>query len=340
MHFKPFKILLNHLNYLILTNLNPIFTMKNILVTGATGQIGTELVESLKKRYPKERIWSLDIKNPQGEENPIDFLKVDLMDKDSLEKVIEEIKPIRIYHLAAILSAVGENNPLLAWNLNMNGLLNILNLSVKHQVTKVFWPSSIAVFGPQPNQPYNAQKENMEPITVYGISKLSGEHWCSYYRRNFNLDIRSIRFPGLISYKTEPGGGTTDYSVDIYKKALKTKTFTCYLQPDTVLPMMFMEDAIRAIHELMEAQPNSLKTKMAYNIAGFSASPIDFAKSIQKRIPDFEIQFSHHDPRQIIADSWPDNISDLEAQREWGWKCHFDLEKTTEEMLKKLPLPL
>ncbi len=313
--------------------------MENILVTGAHGQIGTELVESLKLQYPDKRILSLDIKPKETQGNIInpDFLQVDLLQKDSLEAVFSLYKPIQVYHLAAILSAIGEKDPLKAWNLNMTGLLNILDLSRKHQTQKVFWPSSIAVFGPFPNEPKNLQEENMEPTTVYGISKLAGEHWSRYYKKHYGLDVRSLRFPGLISYKTQPGGGTTDYAVQIYLDALQKKSFSCYLAPDTLLPMMYMDDAIQAIHNLMEASKDKIKT-LAYNIAGFSASPKQFATSIQETIPEFKIEYTPNDPRQLIADSWPNEIDDAVAHQEWNWESKFDLSKTTQHMLANIEI--
>jgi len=310
--------------------------MENYFVTGSSGQIGSELISFLRKKFPQKRILALDIRPKFYQESDPDFIQVDLLNSSDLGKLFEIYKPVAVYHLAAILSAKGESNPLESWNLNMGTLLNILNFSVQFRVKQVFWPSSIAVHGPIPKIPYNIQQENLEPITSYGIAKLAGENWCHYFREHYNLDVRSIRFPGLISYKSKPGGGTTDYSVEIYSEALKSHKYTSYLQKNTLLPMMYMEDAIRSIVEIMGVPKDSLKSNLAYNIAGFSASPEDFEKSIQEFIPDFHLDYVHFDPRQSIADSWPNSILDEEARRDWNWRPRYDLNSTTREMMNHL----
>ncbi len=307
--------------------------MENIFVTGANGQIGSELVEALTKLHPKKRIISLDIHpRPSQVEDP-NFLTIDLLDKELLEKAFRHFRPIEVYHLAAVLSAVGEKDPIKAWSINMDTLTNILKYCESYSVKKVFWPSSIAVFGPEPDYPYNQQKKGLEPITVYGISKLAGENWCHYYKHQKGLDIRSLRFPGLISYKTSPGGGTTDYAVQIYIDAVNNTPHSCYLKSNTQIPMMYMPDAIRSIMELMAADQKSLRSNLAYNIEGFSASPEDFRKSIQEIFPDFKIQYNVDILRQKIADSWPNQIDDMEAKMDWNWKADFDLKKTTKDMI-------
>jgi len=310
--------------------------MENILVTGAGGQIGSELVEVLRQQFPEKRIISLDIKAKPNQENDPDFLAVNILDKPLLERIYSEFKPVQVYHLAAILSAAGEKDPLRTWDLNMEGLLNILDLSVKYKTGKLFWPSSIAVFGPYPTTSRSGQNEKMAPITVYGISKLAGENWCHYYRHQYGLDVRSLRFPGLISWKTAPGGGTTDYAVQIYLDAVEGKTHSCYLAPTTYLPMMYMPDAIRAIMELMRTDAYRLKNHLAYNLSGFSACPNDFMGSIKEIQPDFNMETLEGDSRQKIADSWPNDIDDTQAQVDWNWKRDYDLKATTYAMIHHL----
>lgn len=309
---------------------------KNILIIGACGQIGTELTYSLREKHGNEIVVASDIREgdqPLMDSGPFELL--DATDYDALEEVVAYYEIEEVYLMAAMLSATAERFPMRAWNLNMNSLFNVLNLAREKKVSKIFWPSSIAVFGP--NTPKNDTPQNtiMEPSTVYGISKQSGERWCEYYHNKFDVDVRSIRYPGLISWKTMPGGGTTDYAVEIYHKALVEGTYTCFLNKDTSLPMMFMDDAIRATLELMESDPEDIKERSAYNLSAMSFTPEEIAERIQKHIPDFTIDYEP-DFRQAIADSWPSSINDEKAQTDWGWKADFDLEKTTVEMLTQL----
>jgi len=307
---------------------------KYILIIGACGQIGTELTLALREKYGKDHVVASDIR--EGSESLMQsgpFEILDATDYDALEEVIAYYEISEVYLMAAMLSATAEKFPMRAWNLNMNSLFNVLNLGKDKKIDKIFWPSSIAVFGPNTPKQNTPQNTIMEPSTVYGISKQSGERWCEYYFNKFNVDVRSIRYPGLISWKTMPGGGTTDYAVEIYHKALSKGAYTCFLKEDTALPMMFMDDAIRATLQLMEA--DNIKVRSSYNLAGMSFTPNEIAKSVQKQLPDFQISFVP-DFRQAIADSWPSSIDDAAAQKDWGWKAEFDLEKTTEEMLGNL----
>ena len=263
------------------------------------------------------------------------FELLDATDYNALEEIVAYYEISEVYLMAAMLSATAEKFPMRAWNLNMNSLFNVLNLAKEKKIDKVFWPSSIAVFGPNTPENNTPQSTIMEPSTVYGISKQSGERWCNYYHNKFGVDVRSVRFPGLISWKTMPGGGTTDYAIEIYHKAISDKLYTCFLKKNTKLPMMFMNDAIRATLLLMESNPECIKVRSSYNLAAMSFSPDEIAKSIQVKIPDFRITYQP-DFRQEIADSWPNSIDDSQAQLDWGWKSEFDLEKTTEEMLANL----
>ena len=252
-----------------------------------------------------------------------------------MEEVIAYYDISEVYLMAAMLSATAEKFPMRAWNLNMNSLFNVLNLGKEKKIDKIFWPSSIAVFGPNTPKEDTPQNTIMEPSTVYGISKQSGERWCEYYFNKFDVDVRSIRYPGLISWKTMPGGGTTDYAVEIYHKGLAEGAYTCFLKEDTALPMMFMDDAIRATLQLMEADESSIKVRSSYNLSGMSFTPSEMAKSVQSQLPNFKITYEP-DFRQAIADSWPSSIDDSNAQQDWGWKAEFNLEKTTKEMLGNL----
>ena len=309
---------------------------KNILIVGACGQIGTELTLTLRERYGNEVVVASDIRegnDPLMTSGPFELL--DATDCEALEELVAYWQIDEVYLMAAMLSATAEKFPSRAWNLNMNSLFNVLNLAKEKKISKVFWPSSIAVFGPNTPRENTPQNTIMEPSTVYGISKQSGERWCEYYHTKFEVDVRSIRYPGLISWKTMPGGGTTDYAVEIYHKALSDKAYTCFLKADTSLPMMFMNDAIRATLEIMESDSEKIKVRSAYNLSAMSFTPIEIAKSIQKRIPEFEISYNP-DFRQAIADSWPSSIDDSKATKDWGWRAEFDLEKTTQEMLKNL----
>ncbi|MUH35407.1 NAD-dependent epimerase/dehydratase family protein [Zobellia amurskyensis] len=309
---------------------------KSILIIGACGQIGTELTLALRNTYGNESVIASDIR--EGNENLMNsgpFEILDATDYDALEEVIAYYSINEVYLMAAMLSATAEKFPMRAWNLNMNSLFNVLNLAKEKKIDKIFWPSSIAVFGPNTPKEDTSQSTIMEPSTVYGISKQSGERWCDYYFHKYGVDVRSIRYPGLISWKTMPGGGTTDYAVEIYHKALSEGTYTCFLKEDTELPMMFMEDAIKATLQLMDAEPENVKVRCSYNLSAMSFTPAQMANCIQKHIPDFKISYEP-DFRQAIADSWPGSIDDQEARRDWGWKAEFDLEKTTKEMLENL----
>ncbi len=309
---------------------------KSILILGACGQIGTELTYALREKYGDNTIIASDIR--EGNESLMDsgpFELLDATDYNALEEVVAYYEISEVYLMAAMLSATAEKFPMRAWNLNMNSLFNVLNLAKEKKIDKVFWPSSIAVFGSNTPSENTPQNTIMEPSTVYGISKQSGERWCDYYYNKYGVDVRSIRYPGLISWKTMPGGGTTDYAIEIYHKALTTKTYTCFLEKDTKLPMMFMDDAIRATLLLMESNSEDIKIRSSYNLAAMSFSPEEIAKSIQSRIPDFNISYVP-DFRQEIADTWPNSIDDSQARIDWGWKSEFDLEKTTAEMLDNL----
>ena len=265
------------------------------------------------------------------------FVQLDILDEPAVRTVINDNSITEVYLLAALLSATAEKNPMFAWKLNMDGLFNILNIAKEGIIKKVFWPSSIAVFGPSSPKENTPQTTIMEPITVYGISKQAGERWCEYYFRQYGVDVRSIRYPGLISYKSLPGGGTTDYAVDIYYKALENASFTCFLDENMKLPMMYMEDAIRATIELMDTPIENVKIRSSYNITGMSFSPKEIAQSIQNHIADFEINYSI-DYRNKIAETWPDSISDTSARKDWNWKARYDLNKMTKNMLENLSL--
>jgi nucleoside-diphosphate-sugar epimerase len=309
---------------------------KYILIIGACGQIGTELTFTLREKYGNENVVASDIREGNDslmESGPFEIL--DATDYDALEEVIAYYDISEVYLMAAMLSATAEKFPMRAWNLNMNSLFNVLNLGKEKKIDKIFWPSSIAVFGPNTPKENTPQNTIMEPSTVYGISKQSGERWCEYYFNKFNVDVRSIRYPGLISWKTMPGGGTTDYAVEIYHKALSEGTYTCFLKEDTALPMMFMDDAIRATLQIMEADEHTIKVRSSYNLAGMSFTPKEMAESLQNQLPNFKISYAP-DFRQAIADSWPSSIDDTPAREDWGWKAEFDLEQTTQEMLGNL----
>jgi len=309
---------------------------EKILLLGSCGQIGVELTLALRAQYGNDAVIATDIK----EEHPLlkgsgPFYQVDVMDINAVLALVKKESITQIYLLAALLSATGEKIPLKAWDINMTSLLQILELSVQEKIAKVYWPSSIAVFGSTTPKQATPQKTIIEPETVYGISKYAGENWCQYYAKRYGLDVRSIRYPGLISWKSLPGGGTTDYAVDIYLQALAQKKYTCFLSEHTYLPMMYMDDAIRATIELMEAPAAQLTTRLAYNISAMSFSPKEIAASIQQHIPDFTIDYAP-DFRQQIADGWPQSIDDTLAQKDWNWKAAFDLEKMTATMLENL----
>lgn len=315
---------------------NSILMQKNILILGACGQIGTELTLALRQEYGNHQVIASDIR--EGGENLMDsgpFEILDATDHDAMEEIVAYYEIDEVYLMAAMLSATAEKFPMRAWNLNMNSLFNVLNLAKDKKINSIFWPSSIAVFGPNTPKKNTPQHTIMEPSTVYGISKQSGERWCNYYHHKYGVDVRSIRYPGLISWKTMPGGGTTDYAVEIYHKALSEGAYTCFLKEDTKLPMMFMDDAIRATMDIMKTDSVNVKERSSYNLAAMSFTPAQIGESIKKSIPDFTLSYDP-DFRQRIADSWPNSVDDSDAQADWGWKAEFDLEKTTKEMLQHL----
>ncbi|RIV46462.1 NAD-dependent epimerase/dehydratase family protein [Flagellimonas pelagia] len=309
---------------------------KPILIIGACGQIGTELTIELRNKYGADNVIASDIR--EGNDSLMQSGPFELLDATNyaaIEDVVMHYDIDEIYLMAAMLSATAEKFPMRAWNLNMNSLFNVLNLAKDSKINKVFWPSSIAVFGPNTPKEGTPQSTIMEPSTVYGISKQSGERWCEYYFKKYGVDVRSVRYPGLISWKTMPGGGTTDYAVEIYHEALKNGHYESFLSKGTKLPMMYMDDAIRATINLMDSPAEQIKVRSSYNLGSMSFAPEDMAASIQKHIPDFKISYAP-DFRQQIADSWPSSIDDSQAREQWGWEPRFDLDQTTEEMLKNL----
>jgi nucleoside-diphosphate-sugar epimerase len=310
--------------------------MGKTIIIGAGGQIGTELTLALRNQYSTDQIIAADIKEVAPtliQDGP--YVQMDILNRDAVRSYIIDNQIETVYLLAALLSATAEKNPDFAWKLNMEGLFTILDLAKEGHVKKIFWPSSIAVFGPTTPADNTPQHTVMEPSTVYGISKQAGERWCEYYYNKFGVDVRSIRYPGLISYKSPPGGGTTDYAVDIFYKAKQEGKFTCFLSKDTALPMMFMDDAIRATIQLMDAPASRLRIRSAYNLGGISFTPEEIASSIKNHLPAFEMTYEP-DFRQAIADSWPNSIDDSYAQADWDWKLGFDLERMTEVMLKNI----
>ncbi len=305
---------------------------ENILVIGANGQIGSELVEELRKIYGDQHVIATDIKPATSESlHHGPFEQVDVLDFPKVHEIITKNKVKQVYLLAALLSATAEQKMKSAWKLNMESVLGLLEMA-KEEKFKLFWPSSIAVFGPTTPKANTPQVTATEPSTVYGISKLAGERWCEYYFQKFGVDVRSIRYPGLIGYKTEPGGGTTDYAVHIFHEALKTKRYECFLSENTRLPMMYMHDALKATIQLMNADADKVKIRSSYNVAAISFTPAELASEIKKHIPDFKISYKP-DVRQQYADSWPQSIDDAHARKDWGWKHEFDLAKMTEDML-------
>jgi len=309
---------------------------EKILVIGASGQIGVELTLALRKIYGGANVVASDLR----EENELlkgsgPYVSLDVMNKEMLHVQIIRQNITQIYLLAAILSATGEKNPPLAWHLNMQSLLNVLDIAKEEKLTKVYWPSSIAVFGPTSPKINCPQHTIIEPTTVYGISKYAGEFWCNYFYQRYGVDVRSMRYPGLISYKSSPGGGTTDYAVEIFHAAKEKQQYTSFLRQDTHLPMMYMPDAIRATIELMEAPAEKIKVRTSYNLSGMSFSPAEIGEEIRKHVPAFQLDFKP-DYRQQIADSWPKSIDDSKANEDWGWKPEFDLAKMTEDMLMNL----
>lgn len=311
---------------------------ERILVIGASGQIGVELTLALRKIYGNANVVASDLR----EENDLlkgtgPYVSIDVMNKEMLHVQVIRQNITQVYLLAAILSATGEKNPNLAWNLNMQGLLNVLDIAREEKIYKVYWPSSIAVFGPTSPRQNCPQQTIIEPVTVYGISKYAGEFWCNYYHQRFGVDVRSIRYPGLISYKSAPGGGTTDYAVEIFHEALEEKQYTSFLKEDTYLPMMYMPDAIRGTIELMEAPASKISVRHSYNLSAMSFSPKEIGAEIKKHIPDFKLDYQP-DYRQSIADSWPQSIDDSVATKDWGWKPEYNLPKMTKDMLENLKI--
>jgi nucleoside-diphosphate-sugar epimerase len=309
--------------------------MKKILVIGSSGQIGTELVLELRKRHGNDAVVASDVQPPKEILANGPFESLDVLDKKRLTEVVEKHQIREVYLLAALLSATAEKNPAFAWKLNMDGLFHVLDLAKDKVIDKVFWPSSIAVFGPTTPRVKTPQFTIMEPTTVYGISKQAGERWCEYYALKHGVDVRSIRYPGLISYTSPPGGGTTDYAVDIFYYAKRGEKYTCFLKEDTPLPMMYMEDAIRATIDLMDAPPEKVKIRSSYNLAGVSFTPKEIFEVIKKSVPEFEIKYAP-DFRQAIADSWPGSIDDTEAQKDWGWRAKYSLEDLAQIMLNHI----
>lgn len=309
---------------------------KSILIIGASGQIGTELTLKLREINGKNAVIASDIREGSielMESGPFEFINA--IDYDSIHKVVDNYKITDIYLMAAMLSATGEKFPAKAWELNMNSLFNVLNLAKEGIVKKIFWPSSIAVFGPTTPKNQTPQETIMEPSTVYGISKQAGERWCEYYYNKYGVDVRSIRYPGIISWKTKPGGGTTDYAIEIYHNAILKGKYDSFLSANTKLPMMYMDDAINATIQIMDAKLSDIKIRSSYNLAAISFTPEDIAKEIKKVIPKFSIKY-HSDFRQNIANSWPKSIDDSKAREDWGWQHKFNLEKLSKKMLNNL----
>lgn len=310
--------------------------MDKILVIGCAGQIGSELTLELRKIYGNDNVVASDIRQADKditESGPFEIANV--LEVQKIVDIVKKYNITQIYHLAAILSGNAEKKPLPSWDINMKGLLDILEMVREMKIERLFWPSSIAVFGPSTPVKNTPQQSVMDPNTVYGISKLAGERWIAYYKQRYGVDTRSVRYPGLISYKTEAGGGTTDYAVEIYYEAIKNKKYTCFLKKDTYLPMMFMPDAIKATIQLMQTDLNKLSCDDSYNVGGMSFCPDDVYKSIKKHIPEFSISYEP-DFRQAIADSWPQSIDDSVARKDWGLSFEYDLDKMTEVMLREI----
>jgi nucleoside-diphosphate-sugar epimerase len=330
------KFLLNLIYYRI----NHYMPEETILITGASGQIGEELTLSLRNAYGTDRVIATDIRELHQESlrnGPFELL--DVCDPQGMKALFERYKPSQVYHLAALLSANSERNPQAAWKVNMDGLFNVLAACTTHRVGRLFWPSSIAVFGPGTPRLDTPQYTVMDPVSIYGISKLAGERWCEYYYLKEGLDVRSIRYPGLVSYKTEPGGGTTDYAVEIFFKAIQDQHYQCFLAADTRLPMMYMPDAIRGTLELMGVSADRLRVRSAYNMAAFSFGPREIYKAIKKHISGFTIAYQP-DFRDKLAQGWPQSIDDTYARDDWGWKNQYDLEMMTEDMLEQIQASL
>lgn len=309
---------------------------ERILVIGACGQIGVELTLKLREMYGAESVIASDLRS----EHPLlrgtgPYVTLDVMNKEMLHVLVIRHSITQIYHMAAILSATGEKNPALAWDINMQSLINVLDMAKEEELDKIYWPSSIAVFGSNSPKENTPQHTIMEPSTVYGISKIAGERWCEYYHKHYGVDVRSVRYPGIMSYKSSPGGGTTDYALEMCKEAVEEGNYTSYIDKDTYLPMMYMPDAIRATIEIMESDADHVKLHSAYNLSGMSFSPQDIAAEIQNNIPDFKVAYDP-DYRQEIAQTWPSSVDDSKARADWGWQPKFDLAATTKDMLENL----
>lgn len=302
----------------------------SILVTGANGQLGTILTKALRGHNPDTKVIASDIIKPPHEDN--DFVMLDILNKQRIREIIGDFNIKQVFHLAAILSANGEWNPSKTWNVNLNGIISILEIAQEFGLQKVFFPSTIAIHGPTTPKVNTPQNASMMPTTVYGMSKLAGEHWCQYYNQRFGLDVRSLRYPGLIGHDSQPGGGTTDYAVEIFHKAIESRSYTCFLSPGTRLPMMYMPDAIRATLELMSAPQENLSIHHGYNLTGMSFTPSEIAAEIKKHIPDFDVSYEP-DFRQDIANSWSESIDDSLARKDWHWKPSYDLSKMTSDMI-------
>ncbi|MEP5613809.1 MAG: NAD-dependent epimerase/dehydratase family protein [Cyclobacteriaceae bacterium] len=308
--------------------------MNKILIIGACGQLGTELTIKLRELKGKENVVATDLRGPVDHIADGPFEKLDIMDRENFHAILDKHQIKEVYHLAAVLSAKGEQDPQFAWKLNMESLMTVLEAG-KDKLEKIYWPSSIAVFGPTTPQENTPQNTVMDPNTVYGISKLAGERWCEYYHSKYGVDVRSLRYPGLIGYKALPGGGTTDYAVDIFHKTIAGNSFECYLQKDTMLPMMYMDDAVKATIDLMESPAENVKIRSSYNLSAMSFTPAQISEEIKKHNPDFEVTYNP-DFRQEIADSWPSSIDDSAARADWGWKNSFGLTELVETMLTHL----
>lgn len=307
-----------------------------ILVIGAGGQLGSELTQALWHRYDKNNVIATDIKDPGGVLSQGRFEILDVLNKQALFELIRKNGVTQVYHLAAVLSATGEKNPKFAWHLNMDGLIHVLDAAVEFKMQKIYWPSSIAVFGPNTPKQNTPQNTIMDPATIYGISKLAGERWCEWYHWKHGVDVRSLRYPGLIGYKSKAGGGTTDYAVDIFFRALSEKKYVCFLESRTYLPMMYMNDAIKATMDLMEAPAEKIRVRSSYNISAMSFCPEEIGVAIKREIPEFKMSYAP-DFRQAIAETWPSSIDDSKARSDWGWQHQFDLPQMVKDILENLP---